>query len=146
MLSLEATSGKRVSLSDFRGQPVVVNLWATNCGGCRAELPDFVRLYAVYQSKGLAVVGISMDILYDNLKGAREAWAVVKPFVATHGMKYPVVLDDGSAEKALKVTALPATYLLDRSGRIAATYIGVVDAGNLEANIKTLLAERRDPQ
>ena len=57
-------------------------------------------------------------------------------------MKYPIVLDDGSAEKAFNVTALPATYLLDRAGRIAATYIGVVDAGNLEANLKTLLAER----
>ena len=130
-------------MTDFRGQPVVVNLWATNCGGCRVELPDFVKLYDAYQPKGLAMVGISMDILYDGLKGgAREAWANVKPFVAQQGLKYPIVLDDGSAEKAFSVTALPATYLLDRSGRIAATYIGVVDAANLETNIKILLSER----
>jgi cytochrome c biogenesis protein CcmG/thiol:disulfide interchange protein DsbE len=92
---------------------------------------------------GLTVVGVSMDISYSDLKSANEGWARVRPFIAAHGMKYQIVLDDGSAEKALNVTALPSTYLVDRSGRIAATYIGaVVDPANLEANIKTLLAER----
>jgi len=141
-LRLEDASGNRLRLADFHGKPVVVNLWATNCGGCRAELPDFVRLSDAYKSRGVIVVGISMDVMYDGLRSAREGWARVKPFIAAHGMKYPIVLDDGSAEKAFDVTALPATYLLDRAGRIAATYVGVVDAGNLETNIKTLLAER----
>ena len=101
-----------------------------------------MKLYSAYEPKGLAMVGISMDIVYDGLKGgAREAWANVKPFVAQQGLKYPIVLDDGSAERAFKVTALPATYLLDRSGRIAATYIGVVNAADLETNIKILLSE-----
>lgn len=52
------------------------------------------------------------------------------------------MLDDGSVEKMFHVTALPATYLIDKTGRIAATYIGVVDPTDLETNIKTLLAER----
>jgi len=141
-LRLSDSSGRPLGLAAFHGKPVVVNFWATNCGGCLKELPDFVRLSEAYKDKGLTVVGISMDIMYDNLKGAPEGWARVKPFIAAHRIKYPIVLDDGSAEKAFKITALPATYLVDRAGRIAATYVGVVDAGNLEANIKALLAER----
>jgi peroxiredoxin len=140
---LADSSGKSVRLSDFRGKPVVLNFWATECGGCRQELPTFVALSAAYKNTGLTVVGVSMDISYSDLKSADEGWARVKPFSAAHGMTYQIVLDDGSAEKAFNVTALPATYLVDRSGRIAATYIGVVvDPANLEANIKTLLAER----
>ncbi len=83
-----------------------------------------------------------MDIMYEDLKDASEAWARVKPFVAAHGMEYPILLDDGSVEKGFNVTALPATYLIDRAGRIAATYIGVVDSTDLDANIRTILAER----
>ena len=140
---LTDTSGKSVRLSDFLGKPVALNFWATECGGCREELPTFVALSGAYKDRGLTVVGVSMDISYSDLKGANEGWARVKPFIAAHGMKYQIVLDDGSAEKAFNVTALPSTYLVDRSGRIAATYIGaVVDPANLEANIKTLLAER----
>jgi peroxiredoxin len=140
---LADTSGKWVRLSDFRGKPVVINFWATECGGCRQELPTFVELSGAYKDMGLMVVGVSMDISYSDLKSAKEGWTRVKPFIAAHGMKYQIVLDDGSAEKAFNVTALPSTYLVDRSGRIAAAYVGVVvDPANLEANIKALLAER----
>jgi cytochrome c biogenesis protein CcmG/thiol:disulfide interchange protein DsbE len=66
----------------------------------------------------------------------------VKPFVKTKGIEYPILLDDGSVERVFNVTALPATYLIDRAGRIAATYIGVVDPTDLEANIKAILSER----
>jgi peroxiredoxin len=140
---LANASGKFVRLSDFRGKPVVVNLWATECGGCRAELPAFVQLDRTYKGSGLSVIGVSMDVMYSDLKSSLEGWAHVKPFIEAHGMGYTVLLDDGSVEKAFSVTALPATYLVDRSGRIAATYIGVVDSTDLEANVKALLSERR---
>jgi peroxiredoxin len=139
---LADAAGKVVHLADFRGKPVVLNLWATDCGGCRAELPTFVQVNQRYKSQGLTVLGVSMDIMYEDLKDASEAWARVKPFVAAHGMEYPILLDDGSVEKGFNVTALPATYLIDRAGRIAATYIGVVDSTDLDANIRTILAER----
>src|ERR1700733_14757362 len=61
-------SGKSVRLSDFRGKPVVLNLWATDCGGCRKELPTFVELSRTYQPKGLTVIGVLMDIMYEDLK------------------------------------------------------------------------------
>ena len=131
-----------VRLSDFRGKPVVLNLWATECGGCKAELPTFVRLGRTYKSSGLTVLGVSLDIMYSDLKSAAEGWSRVKPFLRAHAIEYPIVLDDGTVEKAFNVTALPATYLIDRTGRIAATYIGVVDPQDIETHIKALLAER----
>ena len=139
---LANASGKLVNLSDFRGKPVVLNLWATECGGCRAELPAFMQMDQRYKGKGLAVVGVSLDIMYSDLKNSRDGWARVKRFVKTKRIEYSILLDDGSVEKAFNVTALPATYLIDRAGRVAASYIGVVDPGDLEANIKILLSER----
>jgi thiol-disulfide isomerase/thioredoxin len=139
--SLADASGTVRHLSDYQGKPVVVNLWATDCGGCKAELPVFVQVNQSYKNR-VTIVGVSLDIMYEGLKSAAEGWARVKPFAASHGLTYPILLDDGSVEKAFKVTALPATYLIDRTGRIAATHIGIVDADNLQANIETLLAER----
>jgi thiol-disulfide isomerase/thioredoxin len=140
-IALSDAAGKVHRLSDYRGKPLVVNLWATDCGGCKAELPEFVQISEKFKGR-VTVVGVSLDIMYEDLKSAAEGWARVKPFAASHGLTYPILLDDGSAEKAFKVTAMPATYLIDRAGRVAASYIGIVDADNLATNISTLLAER----
>jgi peroxiredoxin len=139
---LTDSGSKPIQLSNFRGKPVILNFWATECGGCKAELPTFVRLDRTYKNKGLIVLGVSMDIMYSDLKDAAAGWSQVRPFLRTRLLQYPIVLDDGSAEKAFNVTAIPATYLIDRSGRIAATYIGVVDAKDIETNVKALLVER----
>ena len=135
-------SGKSVSLSSFRGKPLLLDLWATKCGGCIKEIPSFIEIHHAYRNRGLAVVGISMDILYEDLKGPAEAWSLVNPFVEAHKVDYLILMGDDGITKRYSVNALPVTYLIDRRGRIAATYVGVVDRANIEANIKTLLAER----
>ena len=135
-------SGKSVPLSSFKGKPLLLDLWATKCGGCIKEIPSFIEVHHAYAKKGLAVVGISMDILYEDLKGPAEAWNLVNPFVETNKVDYPILMGDDGITKRYSVNALPVTYLIDRYGRIAATYAGVVDRANIEANIKTLLAER----
>src|SRR5215831_833188 len=135
-------SGKSIPLSDFKNRPLLLNLWATKCGGCVKEIPSFIEIHHAYANRGLAVVGISMDILYEDLKGPAEAWSLVNPFVETHRVDYPILMGDDGITKRYSVNALPVTYLIDRHGRIAATYPGLVDRANLEANIKTLLAER----
>ena len=66
-------SGKRVSLASFNGKALLLDLWATKCGGCVKEIPSFIDIHHTYAAKGLAVVGISMDILYEDLKGFAEA-------------------------------------------------------------------------
>lgn len=135
-------SGKSVALSSFRGEPLLLDLWATKCGGCVQEIPSFIEVHHTYAGKGLAVVGISMDILYEDLAGPAQAWNLVKPFVHAHHVDYPILMGDDGITKRYSVEALPVTYLIDKRGRIAAKYVGIVDRTNLDANIRALLAER----
>ncbi|MGA3073769.1 MAG: TlpA disulfide reductase family protein [Bryobacteraceae bacterium] len=135
-------AGKSVPLSSFKGKALLLDLWATKCGGCIKEIPSFIEIHRAYRNKGLAVVGISMDILYEDLKGPAEAWSLVNPFVEASKVDYPILMGDDGITKHYSVNALPVTYLIDRRGRIAATYVGIVDRTNIEANINALLAER----
>jgi peroxiredoxin len=139
--SLSDATGKTLKLSDFRGRVLVLNFWATDCGGCRIEIPWLVDLDKEFKKKEVPVIGISMDISYESLKNAAEAWARVKPFVASHQIGYLMLMGDDETTKRYKVEALPASYLIDSRGRIAATYIGLIDEANVRANIDQLLAE-----
>lgn len=140
---LTDTAGKTVRLSNFRGQVVLLDFWATKCGGCVAEIPAFIEIAAAYRDRGLAVFGVSEDIIYENLSGADQAWSQVRPFARDHKVNYSVVVDDREVHKRYNIMALPITYLLDDQGRVAATYAGVVDRANLEQNIEVLLREAR---
>ena len=95
------------------------------------EIPWFMQFQHAYQSKGLQVVGVSMDILYEELKDAKEGWSRVMPFVQRHKINYPILMGDDRVAKAYDMNALPATYLIDRTGRIAATYVGLVDKSDV---------------
>jgi len=138
---LDDGAGKNVALADYRGKVVLVDFWATECGGCVKEIPWFIEIGDVFKTAGLAVVGVSMDIAYEGLKDANEGWAKVRPWVQAHKVRYPVVMGDDVAMKAYSIEALPVSYLVDRNGRIAAKYPGVVDRENLETNIRALLKE-----
>ncbi|MBV8907253.1 MAG: TlpA family protein disulfide reductase, partial [Acidobacteriia bacterium] len=139
---LADASGKSISLSTFHGKVILLDFWATECGGCKAEIPWFIEFERVYKSKGLDVIGVSMDVVYEGLKDAKEGWSKVKPFVQTHGVNYPIVMGNNQVLKSYNIDAFPTTYLIDKAGRIAATYVGVVDKANVEGNIKMLIEER----
>jgi peroxiredoxin len=139
--ALRDKSGKAVDLSKYNGRVVLLNFWATDCGGCRTEVPWFVEFQKKYKRRGLTVVGVSMDILYEDLKGPDEAWQRVNPFVASHKVAYPILMGDDAVTKAYDINSLPATYLIDRSGKVATKYIGLVDRDNLQSNLETLLHE-----
>ena len=141
--SLKDATGKTIRPSSYRGRVVLLDFWATACGGCIEEIPAFVEIAQAYRRKGLAAVGVSEDIAYEDLKGPDEAWGRVKPFVRDHKMPYAVLMGDSQVTAAYDIKALPLTYLLDRRGRIAATYVGVVDRANVEANIALLLRESK---
>jgi len=141
-LTLPDERGKQVRLSDYRGKVVLLDFWATDCGGCRIEIPGYVQLQAAYKDRGLAVVGVSMDISYEDLKNAKEAWNRVAPFARQQKINYPILMADNHTGDVYGFNALPATYLIDRTGRIATSYIGVIaDKNNVEKNIQLLLAE-----
>jgi peroxiredoxin len=139
---LASADGKTAQLSDFRGRVVLLNFWATDCGGCVLEIPSFIELQLKYGDKHFTAVGISADIPYEQLKSADEAWQKVRPFIAKHQINYPIVMGNDAIIDAYGFKSYPATYLIDRSGHIAATYVGVVSKEDVDANIAQLLAER----
>ena len=131
--SLEDTTGKSATLADYPGRVVLLDFWATWCGGCKKEIPWFIGFSRQYAPQGLSVVGAAMD---------DEGWKVVKPFLAQNDIPYRIVVGDDALMKRFDVDSLPDTFLIDKHGRLAATYSnGLVDRANIEANIKSLLAE-----
>ena len=131
--ALKDGSGKTVSLEKYRGKVVLLDFWATWCHGCKLEIPWFSEFERKYSAKGLSVVGVSLD---------DEGWKVVKPFLATAKVPYRMILGDDATAKKYGIENMPDTYLIDRQGRIAAVYVGLVDRHDVEANIKTMLSQR----
>lgn len=139
---LDGGNGKPVRLTDFHGKIVLLNFSATKCGGCILEIPSFIEIQEKYAKQKFTAVGISADIPYEGLKSPQEAWALVKPFVASHHVNYPIVMGSGELVDTYGFRSYPATYLIDKKGRIAALYEGVVSKEDVETNIKTLLLEK----
>lgn len=133
-LALQDSSGKTMRLAEYHGKVVLLNFWATWCTGCKKEIPWFSEFQEMYGAHGLAIVGVSMD---------EEGWKVLKPFLAEHRVPYRMVLGNDSTAQLFRIQNLPDTFLIDRNGKIAATYKeGLVDKDNVEGNIKALLANR----
>jgi len=121
-LGLEGTP---IALADYRGSPVLVNVWATWCGPCRHETPFLQRLYEEYQDDGLVVLGISVDG-----QSSRDA---ILEFRAEYSVTYPMIHDsDGLAMDRFYVIGLPATFLLDGEGIMRLIRLGPVGEDDLE--------------
>jgi peroxiredoxin len=90
------------------------------------------------------VIGVSVDISYEDLKNSNEAWSRVEPFVEAHKVNYPILMGDDQVTKRYDIQALPLTYLIDKRGRIAASYAGVVDKDDVESNIQAILKESKN--
>ena len=121
----------------------MLNFWATDCGGCVPEIPSFIDIQKSHKEKRFTAVGVAMDISYEGLKDSDEAWVRVRPFMAKKGINYRIAMGDDPICKAYALNAYPATYLIDKSGRVAVAYVGaVVDKGSVETNIKGLMLER----
>lgn len=140
--SLAAETGRITRLSDYQGKVVLLNFWASDCGGCVLEIPSVVDVQTAYKHTGFTVLGISMDIPYEQLKDAKEAWGKVRPFMAKSKINYPILMGNESLFKKFGLTELPDTFLIDRSGRVAAVYVGIINKDDVEANARKLLSER----
>jgi peroxiredoxin len=127
---LKDAAGKTVRLKNYRGKVVLLDFWATWYTGCKQEIPWFAEFQKTYGRQGLSVVGMSMD----------DSWNIVKPFLAEHPIPYRILLADKPAAESYNLSNMPDTFLIDRQGRIAASYTqGLVERGNVESNIKALL-------
>ena len=129
--TLKTSDGNTVELSKLKGKTVVVNFWATWCGPCRAEIPGFLDVYNKYKSKGLEIVGISVD---------RGGWSDVNPFVKKFNITYPVVLGNDKVTRLYgDIEAIPTTFIIDKNGTIVNQHVGYMKAEDFEAMIKDLL-------
>jgi peroxiredoxin len=135
--TLKDASGNPVKLSDFHGKVVLLNFWATWCGPCALEVPWFVEFEQQMKSRGLEVVGVSMD---------EEGWSVIKPFLAEHKVNYRVLLGNDSVSQLYGgVESLPTTFIIDRDGRIAVPpHVGLADKNEYLQEIQSVLNERSE--
>jgi peroxiredoxin len=129
--SLKTSTGKTIELSKLKGKMVVVNFWATWCGPCRAEIPGFIDVYNKYKSKGLEIVGISLD---------EGGWKDVEPFVKKLKITYPVVLGTNEvAQQYGNIEAIPTTFIVDKEGRVVSRHVGYMNKEDFENTIKSYL-------
>ena len=133
--ALVALDGKRVSLDDFKGHPLVINYWATYCGPCRVEMPWIEEFSRKYAASGLRVVGIAYDAEVGRDKIARETTGL--------GVTYPILLSDAAAEKAYLsgINVLPVTFYVDREGKVVEVSTGQGSKDDLEAQVQSLAKE-----
>jgi cytochrome c biogenesis protein CcmG/thiol:disulfide interchange protein DsbE len=132
--SLRDLAGKTAKLKQYRGKVVLLDFWATWCTGCKQEIPWFVDFQKKFGKKHFAVVGVSLD---------EGGWGVLRPFLTTHPVPYRMLLGDQPTAHDYGIENMPNTFLIDRKGRVAASYIaGLVDRDNVQANLTALLSER----
>jgi len=123
--------GKKVSLADYKGRPVVVNFWATWCAPCKLEMPWFEEFRQKYQAQGFEILGIAEDDA-----GKDEIAKTAKKAAVT----YPILLTDGKVAPAYGgVDMLPTSFYIDRNGLVTTETIGLASKDEVEANIKKLL-------
>jgi cytochrome c biogenesis protein CcmG, thiol:disulfide interchange protein DsbE len=131
-LAVTTLAGVPVSLADFRGSVVLVNLWATWCPPCREEMPTLNAFYDQYKDQGFVLIAIDQE----------ETREVVEPFVEEFGLTFPVWLDeDYLAQDAFKTVHLPSSYVIGRDGRVRLMWIGAISGANLEKYVPNIILE-----
>lgn len=115
--TLETAEGEPISLSSLRGRVVVLNIWASWCAPCRAEMPALDRAHQALNDEGLFVLGVNATD-QDSLEAAAA-------FLVRTGVSFPVVYDlEGQVGRAYRVRALPTTFVIDRRGVIRQVLVG----------------------
>ncbi|MCL4529259.1 MAG: redoxin domain-containing protein [Chloroflexi bacterium] len=132
-LSLADLNGVEHSLSDYRGQTVLVNLWATWCPPCKAEMPAIQDFYSKYQSEGFNVVAIEDG----------DPTTDVAAFVNQFGLTFTVLVDPTyqATDRAFKTANLPSSYVIDRNGQVRLEWVGAISEQNLEKYVIPIIKE-----
>lgn len=130
---LQTLEGGTLRLSDLRGQPVLVNFWASWCTPCREEMPRIVRAYAAHRGGGLQIVAVDLQ----------ENAGQVRSFASEFGMTFPIAIDrTGAVASAWRiggpVKGIPSSYFIDAGGIVRARVFGPLTAQALSKNLATI--------
>ena len=137
--NLPDLKGKTHSLKDFRGEVVVLNLWATWCPPCLEEMPKLKDLHSRYKDSGVHVIGIALD---------KDSLDLVRPFVKSNDISYTILTGDHQIFAALSAGSsgeefkgVPTTLIIDRKGRIRERFHGSFELEQFEERLRSLIAE-----
>jgi peroxiredoxin len=135
-LTLQTLDGETVTLSELRGQAVLINFWASWCPPCRNEMPAIQQVYEEYRDEGFSVLAVN----------SQEQETRVAAFAESLGLTFPILIDrDGAVFDAYQVAALPTTFFVDRAGVIrGVTTGGFLSRPFFESEIAPLLAQEGD--
>ncbi len=127
--------GNAVKLSDYFGKPIVMNFWASWCGPCQIEMPDF-------QEKYLELGGEIQFLMVNMTDGSRETLESASKFIAGKGYTFPVFYDTGlSAARTYSAYSLPATYFINTEGYVLARAVGAIDGQTLQRGIDMITGQ-----
>ena len=132
-IQLKDLDGAQHALSDYAGQVVLVNLWATWCPPCAAEMPILQRFYERHRNDGFTVVAIEDG----------DPPQDVQSFIGARGLTFPVWLDPTyeATDRAFKTDNLPSSYVVDRGGVVRLMWFGAINEANLEKYLTPLIKE-----
>jgi len=131
---LISLTGEVISLSSLRGHPVVINLWASWCPPCKAEMPALEDIYLSYRDRGLQILAVNMT--------AQDSVEAAEAFVAENHLEFPVLLDmNGEVARRYRLRALPTTFFVASNGVIRKVAVGGPLSGvTLRTAVEDLLA------
>jgi peroxiredoxin len=131
-LSLFDLNGNQVSLSDFKGEVVLLNNWATWCPPCREEMPEIKAYYEKYKNEGFQVVAVE----------AGQPEAEVRAFIEAQGLEFIVLLDpENQSLITFQQSSLPNSFVIDHRGNLRLAWIGTINVPTMERYITPLLEE-----
>jgi thiol:disulfide interchange protein len=129
-VALTTLEGAPFDASSLDGKVVVLDFWATWCVPCIQEIPTFNRIHEQLASKGVAVLGVSLD---------EDGATVVKPFLQKHPMKYPVAVGPQELYQKFQIQQLPTTLVFDRTGKLLKRFEGFTPEKSLEQAVNAAL-------
>jgi thiol-disulfide isomerase/thioredoxin len=139
VFTLVDLDGKKVSLADFKGKPVLVNFWATWCAPCKLEMPWFEEFRKKYTS--LVILGVDQDDAADGPAAQSALKSEIAKTAKQAGVSYPILLNDGKiAELYGGIDLLPESFYVGKDGKVVEQTAGLGGKDELEANIQKLIA------